>query len=598
VHPPGEGTADPADAGPTGAGSPLLAHLRAERRAVAALLGVLVVAMALPLAGPVLLGRVVDAALAGRPTGALLGVVAGFLAAALAADALQLLVTAWSVRLAWRVGNRVRLDLARHALALDLTWHGAHSPGLLIERIDGDVEALVRFSSAAVRHLLGNALLLVGTLVVAVAIEWRAGLLIAVVAGAATAVMRRLRQAAVPLHEAERQVQAELYGDLEERLGGLEDLRANGAAAYVEHRLQDASARWWRVARRAALVGDGAYALAAATFTLGSAAVLGLSIWLHRRGALTLGEVLALLRFSQLVRHPLEAAAEQLVELQRAVAGARRAARLLATTPLLRDGRGDALPDGPLAVELDGVTFAYPDDPGRPVLQDVQVRLAAGASLGVVGRTGSGKTSLGRLLLRFWDVDEGAIRLGGVDVRDTTQAALRHRVGVVTQEVQILRASLRDNLTLLGTVEAADAELRRALDEVGLGRWAAGLPDGLDTELAGDAELSAGQAQLLAFARVLLTDPGLVVLDEATSRLDPATEALVTAATDRALRGRTVVVIAHRLETLDRVDEVLVLEGGRVVEHGRRDALLADPTSRFADLRRRADDGALVRELR
>ncbi|CAN5295371.1 ABC transporter ATP-binding protein [soil metagenome] len=570
----------------------LAAYLRPERRPLAALVSVLVVAMLLPVAGPVILGQVVDAALEGRPITALLVLAATFLLVTLTADAMQLVITFWSVKLAWRIGNRLRLDLARHALGLDLTWHGSHSPGLLIERIDGDVEAIVRFSSTAVLNLFGNAILLVGTLVVAVWIEWRAGLLIGGVALLSVLLMQRLRRLAVPSYDAEREVQAELYGDLEERLGGLEDLRANGAAAYTVHRLRQSSSRWWHRARHASLRGDGAYALAAATFTAGSVATLALAIGLHLGDQLSLGAVLALFRFSQMVRQPLEAVAEQITEFQRAVAGSRRAARLLATNPVLVDGPGELLPTGPLSVDFDEVRFAYPDEPERPVLDGLDLHIPAGTVVGVVGRTGSGKTSLGRLLLRFWDVTGGTLRLGGVDVRQATQEHLRTRVGVVTQEVQILRATLRDNLTLLGAVPAEDDAMHMALTEIGLGPWVEGLPHGLDTALQGDTELSAGQAQLLAFARILLTDPGLVVLDEATSRLDPHTEQLITAATERVLRGRTVVIIAHRLETLDRADQILVVEAGRIAEHGRREKLLDDPDSRFAMLRRRALDTA------
>ncbi|CAN5741337.1 ABC transporter ATP-binding protein [soil metagenome] len=564
----------------------LKAYLRAERRPLAGLSAVLVVAMLLPVAGPILLGGVVDDALAGRGVGVLIAGAGAFLVITLVADALQLFITYAAVRLAWRIGNRLRQDLARHALGLDLTWHGGHSPGLLIERIDGDVEAIVRFSSTAVLNLLGNAVLLAGTLVASFVIEWRAGLLIGVVAAAAVAVMRRLRRAAVGAFDAEREVQANLYGDLEERLGGLEDLRANGAADYVVHRLHTASSKWWHIARRASFLGDGAYALAAATFSLGSVATLAFAISLNLQGQLSLGATLALFRFAQMVRQPLESVAEQLTEFQRAIAGSRRAARLLATRPALVDGPGTPLPSGPLAVEFDNVVFAYPDEPEQAVLDGVSLRLDPGTVLGIVGRTGSGKTSLGRLLLRFWDVTSGALRLGGVDLRQTTQAELRRRIGVVTQEVQILRASLRDNLTLLGTVDAADARLWQVLTDVGLRDWSQALPHGLETQLDGDLQLSAGQAQLLAFARILLTDPGLVVLDEATSRLDPDTEELIGQATGRVIQGRTVVIIAHRLETLDRVDEVAVMSDGTIVEHGPRRDLLANPDSRYRALRR------------
>jgi ATP-binding cassette subfamily B protein len=271
-----------------------------------------------------------------------------------------------------------------------------------------------------------------------------------------------------------------------------------------------------------------------------------------------------------------------MTELQKASAGARRAARLLATEPTMPQGDGLPIPDGPLPVDLDGVAFAYAGD--SDVLVDLDLHLAPGTVLGVVGRTGSGKSTLVRLLVRLWDVTAGSVRLGGVDVRQADARSLRRRVAVVSQDVELLRATLRDNLTFLGTVAATDDELWRALRDVGLTRWATGLDDGLDTVLDGGEGLSAGQAQLLAFARVLLADPGLVVLDEATSRLDPETEAALTAASERVLRGRPVVVIAHRLATLDRVDEILVLERGQAVEHGSRAQLAADPGSRFAQL--------------
>ena len=573
----------PADEGPHRSEARLLAeYLRPERRRVFALVGILVVAMLLPVAGPVLIGRFIDDAQAQEPVGTLLWVAAGFIVLALAADGLQLVVTWLSVRLAWRVGNQLRSDLNHHALRLELAWHGEHSPGLLIERIDGDIEALTTFSSTAVLQLLGNAVLLTGVFVVSVVIDWRAGLLIGLSTAVAAVLMIRLRGAAVPANDHEREVLGQLYGDLEERLGGLEDLRANGAGAYAVHRLHEHSARWWRAARRASLIGDGAYVAAGSAFSIGSVLTLALAVLLYRRGEVSLGAVLALFRFSQMIREPLERIAEQMREFQKASAGIRRAHRLLTTEETIVDGAGTPMPTGPLALDLDHVDFAY--QPGHPVLHDVDLHLAPGEVLGIVGRTGSGKTTIGRLLLRFWDVSGGAVRLGGVDVRDATVDDLRARVGVVTQEVELFRASVRDNLTMLGAVDVSDATLLATIDEVGLGPWLAGQEDGLDTELHGSDTLSAGEAQLLAFARVFLADPGVVVLDEASSRLDPATEERVTAAIDRLLAGRTVVIIAHRLVTLDRADTIVVLDHGHTAELGPRTTLAADPTSRFARL--------------
>jgi ATP-binding cassette, subfamily B, bacterial len=561
---------------------------------MAGILAVLGASMALRLALPVLLGRFADDALGGATTSALTTIAAAYVAAALGSAALDLVVVWWSARVSWRAGNRLRERLAAHALRLEQAWHSRHSPGQLIERIDGDVEAMAIFFAGMAVQIAGNVALILGMLAVATVIDVWTGVVLTITACAGAAVMVRLRMAAVEAREREREVNAQLYGDLEERLGGLEDLRANGAGRYAVHRLHGHSALSWRAARRASLRGDGSYAASAVVFAVGTAATLVTGIVLQQRGVITIGAVLTLYRYADMLRRPLEQIAEQLKEFQKAMAGARRASTLLATVPRIADGPddGSALPAGPLAVDLDDITFRYdPDDTeATPALRDVDLHVPAGAHLGLVGRTGSGKTTIGRLLARIWDVppNSGAVRVGGTDVRALTLDALRDRVAVVTQDVELFRASVRDNLTLFGRRAATDDELRAVLGEVGLGAWVDALPDGLDTRLSGSHGLSAGEGQLLAFARAFLAEPSVVVLDEASSRLDPVTERRITRATERLLAGRTAVVIAHRLDTLDRVDQIAVLDRGRVVEHGPRAALAADPASRYARLRRTA----------
>jgi ATP-binding cassette subfamily B protein len=582
---------------PPAASSRLLVNvLRPERRRVAGLSAVLVVGMLLLLAGPLILGRFVDQAVAGRPLHDLTRLALLYLVAALLAEALQLLAVWGAVSLAWRAGNRLREQLADHALSLDLAWHGHHSAGVLIERIDGDIEALMKFVGAVVLDVFGNAVLVTGVLVVSVFIDWRAALVLTVFSAGAMAVMVGLRSMAVPAHDAEREAKGQLLGDIEERLGGLEDLRANGAGRYAVHRLHVHSARTWRVTRHAAYKGAVGWGGAGIAFSMGSVATLAAAVVLHSRGVLSVGAVLALFRLSQMLRHPLEHLAEQLKEFQKALAGAARAARLLATEPAVVDGElgPEALPAGALSVDLDHVTMAY--EPGQDVLHDVDLHLAAGTHLGLIGRTGSGKTTIGRLLVRFWDTGSGAVRVGGVDVRSLKRTALRSRVAVVTQDVELLRVSLRDNLTLMGAVRADDERLLAVLGDVGLGDWLASLPAGLDSVIAGAGALAAGEAQLLAFARAFLAEPDLVVLDEPSSRLDPLTEARIAVATHRLLAGRTAVIVAHRLATLDEVDEIAVLDGGRLVEHGPRHKLAADPHSRYARLRAAGEVGPRTEE--
>ncbi|QGG96153.1 ABC transporter ATP-binding protein [Actinomarinicola tropica] len=561
----------------------LLTALGPERRKLTGVMLVLLVALALRLAMPAMLGWFVDAAIDGRELSLLTAIAAAYVAVALTAEVLSLVVTWGSVSVSWRAGNRLRERLARHALRLDMGWHARHSPGQLIERIDGDVEALALFFNNVLVHVVGNLLLLVGMLVVAFTISPWAGLLLVVTCALGATVLVKVRAAAVPAREAEREANAILYGDLEERLGGLEDLKANGAGAYAVHRLHTNSARTWRAARRASLLGDGSYAFAAITFAFGSVLTLGLGFVLVQREMVTVGQVLALFRYSEMLRQPLERIAEQMKEMQKALAGARRASTMLAEEPRIADPGSDRhLPAGALAVELDGVTFTYPGT-DRPALSRTDLAIAPGTHVGVVGRTGSGKTTLGRLLLRLWDATDGHVRLGGVDVRDLSLAELRARVAVVTQDVELFRASTRDNLTLFGARPATDEELVAILRRVGLGSWLDHQSDGLDTPIEGGG-LSAGEAQLLAVARAFLADPGLVILDEASSRLDPITEAALSHAVAELLEGRTALVIAHRLATLDRVDEIVVVENGHVAEHGSRAALAQDPASRYAAL--------------
>jgi ABC-type multidrug transport system fused ATPase/permease subunit len=236
------------------------------------------------------------------------------------------------------------------------------------------------------------------------------------------------------------------------------------------------------------------------------------------------------------------------------------------------------------------------------VLHALSFRLQAGTVLGLLGRTGSGKTTLTRLLFRLYDPDGGVIRLGGsgepppplADIRQVRLANLRQRVGMVTENIQLFHATVRDNLTFFDA-GIPDQQILQVLNELGLEEWIRSLPAGLDTELeSGGGGLSAGEAQLLAFARVFLRDPGLVILDEASSRLDPATEVRIERAVDRLISNRTALIIAHRLGTVQRADEIMILDNGQIVEHGPRAALADDPSSRFCHLLRTGLEEVLV----
>jgi ATP-binding cassette, subfamily B, bacterial len=556
-------------------------YLRLRRRSVLLLTVLLAVNIALQLINPQIIARFIDQAQVGGTLRNLVFAALLYIALALITQAVAVVETYVAENLGWAATNQLRSVLTRHCLRLDRQFHAARTPGELIERIDGDVTALANFFSRFIIYVLGNLLLLVGVLVMLFRIHILVGTALGVFAVVAVFILLGLRTLTVPFWTGVRQKSAEYFGFLGERLAGTEDTRANGAGGYVLRRQSELLRRWLPLEVKADLGWATADSGNVLVFTIGTALAFALSAYLFRQQAITLGTVYLIFQYTELLRQPLEQIRQQLQDLQKAAASIGRVQELLAIQPTILDGEGLPLPPGPLAVRLEQVAFGY--DGGDRVLDGISVDLAPGQILGVLGHTGSGKTTLSRLLLRFHDPDAGVIALGGLDLRRLHLAELRRRVGLVTQEVQLFHATLRDNLTLFDP-HIADRDVVAVLEEVGLGRWFAKLPRGLDSELTAAGGLSAGEGQLLAFARVFLRDPGLIILDEASSRLDPATERLVAGATDRLLMNRTGIIIAHRLATIRRADVVLILEGGRVAEYGAYAALAQDRHSRLSHL--------------
>ncbi|MGP3913440.1 ABC transporter ATP-binding protein [Nonomuraea sp. 10N515B] len=570
----------PSDQGIPPHSTSVLRLLRPGPRPAAAL-AVAIAAAALPLAAPQITRRFVDDAIGGASIRHLTLIALGYLVLAVAGQAARM-VTAWlASRLAWDGTNRVRERLAGHALGLDMAFHGRHTPGELIERVDGDVVAVADFVVAFLLDVVASVLLLTGVVVVVFGVDWRIGCALLAYCVLIGYGMARAQRAAVPSAARSRAASATLFGHLEERLAGAEDIRANGAGEHAVRRFHQVSAALFRAENSDARVGTVLLAGTSVAFAAGTAIMLGLAAWAMAAGTLTVGTAVLLFQYTLMVRAPFERLIDQIREYQAALAGLARIGGLLAERRTLPEpARPRPLPPaGPLALRLDDVSFAYPGD-DEQVLSGITLELAPGETLGLVGRTGSGKTTLARLILRLYDPVEGAVRVGGLDLREADPASLRHRIGVVTQDVQMFAASVRDNLTLFRP-SPGDDRLHEILEGVGLGDWLAALPDGLDTEVR---DVSAGEAQLIAFARAFLADPGLVVLDEASSRLDPGTERRIEQSIGRLLDGRTGVIIAHRLSSLSRVDKIAVLDQGKIIEYGRRADLAADPRSRFGRL--------------
>ena len=554
-------------------------------------LGVLTaVGAGLTVVGPLVVREIVDRAVDGTDAATIRRLAIVFLLIVVTAQVVAVLVARSATYTAWRTTNELRMRMSRHVLGLDHEFHRRHTPGELIQRVDGDITSVSDLLGRVLPKAAGSAILVGGMIVVVTVIDWRIGAGMFVYVVLAVAAVLVLRHRAVEESADELGAYARLYGGIEERLNASEDLRSNGAGSHAMWRFVEDSAgaldrsvrresaflgMWWGV--QGAVVGGVVLSVVAGAV-------------LVSRDAITVGTAFLLFQYVLLIQRPLEEVVHELETVQKATGAMRRVLALMAVEPTLLD-RGTTSPvAGPLSVEFARVSFDYGDD--DPVLHDVDLSIGAGRSVGIVGRTGSGKTTFSRLVLRLVEATDGSVRLGDVRIADIPMRELRRRVALVPQEVELFNGTIRDNVTLFDPVPSDDAVLA-ALRSVGLDALANA---GIDRPLGGGgAGLSAGEAQLLAMARVWLRDPDLVVLDEATARVDPATERRIESAMRELMHGRTTLVIAHRLSTLAEVDDIVVFEQGRIVEAGPRTELASDPDGRFRrllDLALEPDAGA------
>ena len=585
----------------------LSTYLRAQWRWVAVLALLIVVTIGLKLINPQIIRVFIDTLSEGKDLSSHIRLALLFFGIAILTQALSVAATYVGETVAWTATNALRLDLLEHALHLDATFHKDHTPGKMIERIDGDVATLSNFFSRFTIDVVGNGILVAGILALLFREDWRIGLPILGFSIITLFLLIWIRKLAVPYWTKYRKLSAEFFGFLGESISGREDTRGNGAVGHIMRKFYGFVQRMFPVRLRSSLGGYGMWMANVGLFAFGHAIAFGVGATLWRASLITIGTVYLVFHYTELLRGPISEIRTQITDLQRAEAGIRRIRSLLDTQSRLHDTGTLQLPAGPLSVSFQEVSFAYEaartditdQDEDRepdmvPALHNISLSLEPGSTLGLLGRTGSGKTTLARLLVRLYDPQQGDIRVGGMRVESVQIADLRRSVRKVPQEVQLFRATIRDNVRLFDQT-VNDARVLAALENLGIREWVLSLPDGLDTMLAADGGgLSAGQGQLIALGRAFLADPGLVILDEASSRLDPATEDLLETAVDRLLENRTAIIIAHRLSTVERADQILILDDGQIAEFGMRDELAANPRSRLSHLLQAGMEEVLV----
>ncbi|MGN6723565.1 MAG: ATP-binding cassette domain-containing protein [Marmoricola sp.] len=475
----------------------------------------------------------------------------------------------WSA-LSDRAEGQLRTDLVTAALHQPLEQLGEQAVGEILDRVDDDTHEVGNLVRLQLWLLVGTTFGVVPTWIVAGVTWWPAAFIYPAVAVGSIWLVRPLLAQIATLKTIEEAAWTDHAAALEEGIAGRDDLRTSLGQAHVIRKVAQLSAEIHRrfdrvvrvegqvVRRSAGLL----HFLIAAMAVAGALLVSGGDLGLARFVTLFLVTVNFVGQLSQAIRH--------LPDMQAGLGAVVRLRQMLAVEP--EPVGGQILPEGPLDLSIRGLNYGYLSD--RLVLRDVSMEVPAGSTVALVGRTGSGKSTLASLVSRAVEPNRGSVFIAGIDVRDLDLQDLRRRVGVVTQRTEILVGTLAENITLYASTPRAVVE--DAIAELGLTDWVQSLPDGLDTMLGpGGTALSAGEEQLVAFARLLVRDVQVVVLDEATARMDPLTERRIVAAAERLLRGRTGIMIAHRLSTIERADRVLVLDHGRVLQHGPRTELAA-----------------------
>lgn len=589
----------------------ILSFARPHRRKLIGFVVLSIVTSALAVATPVLAGRVVNAIVAGDQESVIVWLASAIAVLAVLDAALGL----WSRWLSAGIGEGLILNLRTavfdHVQRMPIAFFSRTRTGALVSRLNNDVIGAQRAFSTTLSGVVGNLVTLTLTLVVMLGISWQVTLLALVLLPVFVIPARRMGRRLAGIQREAADHNAAMGNQMTERFS------APGATLVKlfgrpEQESAEFAARASRVAQigvRTAMVQTTFVTALTLVSAIAIAVVYGVGGLAALRGSLDAGDVVALSLLLTRLYAPLTALASARVDVMSALVSFERVFEVLDLEPLITDRPGaGGLPDGPVAVELDDVRFSYPSADkvslasleavavldtrgGEEVLHGVSLRAEPGQVVALVGSSGAGKSTVAQLISRLYDVDSGAVRLGGVDVRDLTADAIRGAIGMVTQDGHLFHDTIRGNL-LLARPEASVEEVWDALRRARLDDLVAALPDGLDTVVGERGyRLSGGERQRLTIARLLLKQPRVVILDEATASLDSTSEAAVQAALAEALAGRTALVIAHRLSTIRAADQIAVVEAGQIVERGTH-AQLVVAGGRYEELYRTqfADD--------
>lgn len=551
---------------------------RPHRRPAIAAVGFVALSTASTVVGPVLVGRAIDDGILAGDRRTLVVIVGTYLAV--------VAVAALGARQQYVYVNRagegflhdVRVRLFDHLQRQPVAFHDRNQAGVLVSRMTADIESMSELVQWGLLQLVSATILLALSFGVLVALSWQLTLVALTVVPLILVASVKFQRDSNRAYLDVRDKVGQNLSSLQEGISGVRVIQAYNREPEQRRRFRTSNRALYDSHLHSVRVSTWYFGLVEFSGVLATALTIGVGGWLVTRGTLSVGVVIAVVLLLSSLFEPVQQLSQLYNSVQSSTASLDKIFRLLDTEPEV-DERSDAV-ELPVsgALEVTGVTFAYPGV-ARAAAMDVTLEVPPGGRLALVGPTGAGKSTVAKLIARLYDPDSGTVRFGGVDLRDATMRSLRDRIVVVPQEGFLFGGTIADNVRI-ARPGAGDAEVRAALASIGVLERIEALADGLDTEVRErGSRLSAGERQLVSLARAALVDPAVLVLDEATSNLDPGTESVVDAALDALMRDRTVVVVAHRLSTVRRADEIAVVDlvdgSGRVVERGSHEELVA-----------------------
>jgi ABC-type multidrug transport system fused ATPase/permease subunit len=562
----------------------MIAQLRPYRGKVAVMFVSLLIATGAGLAPPYLAGRAIDSGIIPGDASALDLIVAAFVGVAIlyaAATYLQTYMVGW-------VGTRVLQDLREriftHLQAMSIGFFTRRSPGVLISRMTNDVEALNQLVTDGVVTMFSSTLTLVGVVVILLVLDVQLALVTFVtfpLLAAASVIFRIVSHGA---YRATRERIAAITGYLQETLSGVRVVRSFGQEPRHEEAMTELNEANREANLKTVYLNASYFPAVELLAAIGTAVILLYGGSQAIDGAIKIGIVVSFVGYLTTFFEPIQQLSQLYTTYQQGMAALDKIFDLLDTKPDMVDAPG-AIDPGTLRgeIRMEDVWFSYTaegDDkaehppPDSWALRDIDLHVPPGQTLALVGSTGAGKSTFAKLVARFYDPQKGTVAIDGHDLRGVQQRALRRQLGIVPQEGFLFSGSVRENIAF-GRPDASLEEIEDAIRAVGAAEFVKALPDGVETQVGErGVQLSAGQRQLVAFARALLAEPRILILDEATSNVDVRTEKTIEKGLERLLQGRTAIVIAHRLSTIRRAGKIVVLEGGRIAEQGTHDELI------------------------